>query len=393
MTTSDFKYKKEISSPVEAVLFSNFNIDDYRLAVILNSRQSKTPFGDDPWIVNSIKAVKHAAQNDYIVITSTGMNTWELICWACGNVDCRQIIVCPICSNDEIDSTMHDISKNFSLNHDKIGWLFFKFDKKTKSVKSSWPTRDKLAVSLADILIPISIRPGGNLEKLVDTEKGNNKTIVDDFKTGYTQKKRTPQKMPECVSESLKKMSWNYITHWTRTCYGCRPGETKGEFYLNLANSNEYYPNNALNILKNILVEKCIRSSTNNLRQGIRAVAFSSHHPKDVLSLMSWRKRYVRWNFEPYGVAIAREAAVRAEIQPVIYGKPELYKKLLEPDKPFFQNEGEANGNWREEKEWRFPDDLHLSQFSSDELKIIVGKPDEIEFLSDITDSEIISFT
>ena len=96
MIETGFKYIKEISSPVKAVCYSNFEIENSQLAVILNSRQSKTPFGDDPWIVNSIEAVKHAAQKKHILITSTEMNTWELVCWACAKIMGYQIVVCPI---------------------------------------------------------------------------------------------------------------------------------------------------------------------------------------------------------------------------------------------------------------------------------------------------------
>lgn len=164
-------------------------------------------------------------------------------------------------------------------------------------------------------------------------------------------------------------------------------------FYLKLLSSNDYYPNRALETLKNIIIERRIRGSSTHQRDGNNVVAFSSLHPKDILSLMSWRKRYVRWNFEPYGIAIGREAAVKAGIQPVFYGKPALYKKLSDKDKPYFQSEGENGSNWREEHEWRFLGDLNLTEINPSNIKIIVGKPDEIENIKRTTEFEIISFT
>jgi len=393
MKKAEFKYIKEISSPVKAVCYSNFEIENSRLAVILNSRQSKTPFGDDPWIVNSIKAVKHAAEKKYILITSTEMNTWELICWACGNINGYQIIICPVMPEEKIERVITNITNDFGLDQNKTGWLFFEVSK-AKSKKANWPVRDRLAVDIADIIIPVSIRPYGNLKKLVDKYKEKRKKIIaEDFQTEYVSKKRYPGNMPEDVSENLKNMTWDYITHWTRTCYGRLPGETRGMFYLKLLSSNDYYPNRALETLKNIIIERRIRGSSTHQRDGNNVVAFSSLHPKDILSLMSWRKRYVRWNFEPYGIAIGREAAVKAGIQPVFYGKPALYKKLSDKDKPYFQSEGENGSNWREEHEWRFLGDLNLTEINPSNIKIIVVKPDEIENIKRTTEFEIISFT
>ena len=64
--------------------------------LILNSRQSKTPVGTDPWIRNTIDAVKFAVDSGSPVIASIGMNTWELVLWAVGECDGSAIILCPI---------------------------------------------------------------------------------------------------------------------------------------------------------------------------------------------------------------------------------------------------------------------------------------------------------
>ena len=54
----DFKFKKEISSPVKAVFGGDFDIDSRRLAVFVKTRQSKTPLGKDIWVAGTVKAVK-----------------------------------------------------------------------------------------------------------------------------------------------------------------------------------------------------------------------------------------------------------------------------------------------------------------------------------------------
>ena len=394
MNMINFKYKREISSPVRAVLYSNFDIDNSSLAVILNSRQTKTPSGSDAWIVKSIKAVKNAVDNNYILITSYGMNTWELICWAGGNYNGCQIIICPVASENNIDLIINSMLDDFKLNQDKTGWLFFKAVSHSKSPKSSWPIRDKLALSLADVIMPVSIRPNGNLLNLINQySRDDNKTIMEDFRIPYSKRKRTPNIMPIDVCDNLKSMSWNYITHWTRASNGPWLSETKKEFYQRLVNSNEEYPNTAFNTLKNILHKKKIYASSTHHRKGVSASAFTSLHPKAVLSLMHWRRRDVRWNFEPYSIAIARKTAIKAGIQPVIYGKPALYDRLTDKDKPYFQSEGVDGGNWRDEDEWRYIGDFNLAEIEPDDMIIIVKKPEEIELLRGITESKVISFT
>jgi len=393
MNAAVFKYKREISSPVKAVLYSSFNIDNNRLAVILNSRQSKTPAGNDTWIVNSIKAVQNAIENNLILITGYGMNTWELICSAGGDYNGYQIIICPINSKNDIDLIINNTLVDFDLNRDKTGWLFFKAVSPSKSPKASWPIRDKLALSLANVIIPVSIRPSGNLLNLINQySKDNTKTIMENYRIPYLKSKRIPNIMPMDVGDNLKNILWNYITHWTRTCNGPWPFESRKEYYQRLICSNECYPNTAFNTLKSILLEKKIYASSTHHRKGINAAAFTSLPPKDVLSFMHWRRRYVRWNFEPYGIAIARETAIRTGIKPVIYGKPALFDRLTENDKPYFQSEGVDGGNWREEGEWRYIGDFTLADIKPDDMIIIVKKPAEIELLQEITESKVVSF-
>lgn len=396
MQSVTFKFQKHFPSPIEVTYYGNFPFDKNRLAVILNSRQSKTPTGNDPWIVNTLKAVKWAVEKGYVPITSIGMNTWELVCWACGVCGCWQVIVCPVVSLDDIDKTIIRIAGDFGLDHGKAGLLFFTATRKAKSAKVDWPKRDQLAVSHANTIIPVSLRPNGNLERLINQYSGDNKkVVVDDFRVEYQDKAKKYKQVitKEDLSLKISNIPWDYITHWTRTHYGPYPGESSQSFYAKLANSGDYYPNSAINTLKQILIEKRIRGSSYNIKDRMSVVALSSLHPKDVLPLMRWRARYVRWNFEPYGITIARKVALSADIRPVIYGKPPLYETLGEQDKPFFQSQGVKGGDWRPENEWRHIGDLDLSDIKPSDMKIIVGKPDEVNAIGWFTESEVISLT
>jgi len=387
----EFKFHKVVAEG-NIEYYGNIVFDEFPRAVILNSRQTKTPTGSDPWVSGTVKAVKAAIKNGYCVLTGLDMDTWELALWACSEYGGRQIIIAPIQSSEDKNELIAQVTANFELDHARTGWLFFN-SVKTRSKKSDWPVRDKLAVEYADKIIPVCIRDNGNLDSLIKGEISNsNKTVIDDFRTKYRTKKDDDEFRPEDIKVAIPRAGWNYITHWSRTCYGPWPGEKASSFYRRLAESSRYYPNTGLATLKNIVSEKLIHGSARFHKGSLTAVAFSSLHPADILPLMSWRKRYVRWNFEPYGVAISRQVAIDSGIQPVIYGAPGFYDRLTEPDKLYFQSEGES-GNWRVEKEWRYIGDYNLSNISPENIRIIVCRPSEIETFKDITAIKVLSFS
>jgi hypothetical protein len=368
-----------------------FGLNAAPLAVILNSRQGKTPCGKDTWVQNTLRAAQYAVEHNWTIITSIGMNTWEMALWACSRAGGRQVITCPSNFEGDFQNQIDDIIKDFNLSPQKIGLLFHKSTIKSRFAKSNWPQRDKLVTETAEILIPVSVRPGGNLEKLISTH--SDKRIIHDFKTAYIEQssERIIPPEPDTVSQQLIDINWDHVCHWTHLSNSPWPGQSRADYYCKIAES-DIYPNNGLGSLINILQTRRIYASSKNIRDNQRAVAFSNLHPKDVLSLMTWRKRYVRYNFEPYGIAISRRAATAFGIRPVIYGPSTLYKRLSDSDKPFFQSEGENGGDWRPENEWRHLGDLDLSQFSPSDTLVIVRDSSEIEAIKTLGDWPVLSY-
>jgi hypothetical protein len=385
----DFDFKEEFGN--NSIYRGNFALDSATRAVLLNSRQTKTPAGNNPWIINTIKALRLASANNWIMLTSIGMNTWELALWACGQAKCKQIIIIPLKAKDNYREKIDQILFNFELERDYTGWLFYRATEKARSEKIDWPKRDKIAVGLADLIVPVSVRKGGNLDNLINRHsRDKGKPVIKDFETNYGAPKHERSFGSGSIEVAIPRKGWDYITHWTRTCYGPWPGERSALFYRRLINSGNQYPNSGLNTLRNILQKRVIYGFSRNLRGNLRGVALSCLHPIDIIPLMRWRKRYVRWNFEPYGIAISRKAAITAGIQPAIYGKPELYEVLIDSDKPYFQNEGEARA-WRAEKEWRYIGDLDLSVINPEAMRIIVYKTEELDVLKGVCDSRVLS--
>jgi hypothetical protein len=377
---------------METQFIGNFPLGSSPLAVILNSRQGKMTCGKDRWVINTIEAAKYAAAQGWSVVTSIGMNTWEMAVWACAQAGARQIIICPANAVEDYQSIIREITTDYNLVPEKTGWLFYPPTPKARSSKTDWPRRDKLAIDTAKILIPICLRPGGNLERVL--RNSGDKDFINDFKAEYetqSNKRAIPPSI-DTIGQGIVDLPWDHVCHWTGVQHGPWPGQSRAAYYHSIINSDSY-PNSGLAALINIMQKKLIYGSGENIREGSRVVALSSLQPKDMLPLMSWRKRYVRYNFEPYGIAISRKFAALMGVRPVIYGPSTLYKRLADSDKPFFQNEGEKGGEWRPENEWRCIGDLDLSKIPADEMLIIVHHRSETEALRAFGEWRIVTFS
>jgi hypothetical protein len=355
-------------------------------AAVLNSRQSKRPLGSDGWIVNTLRAVRYAAGKGYVILSGTGISTYEFVNYAAARYGCPLIITLP--SSDNPSGPMSEIITDFKLNPDKTGFYFIDRDKMRG--KSGWLDRDEKIISTADVLIPISIRENGNLNSMISGYSPV-KTIMDDFKMQYVEQ---PRVLKEDYSELrivdwARDDKWNYIAHWCRTSNGPWPGESRYDYYHAIAQSTGRYPRSAIDTLCRILSEKKLRASPKHLHKGVEAVAFSGLKPTDVIRLMRWRPRFVNMNFEPYGIAVERDYAEKIGIRRVLYGSPEMYEILPDKDKPYFHSLGEKT-EWAVEREYRHHGDLRLNGIPPDKMIVITKTGFDVEVLKNYTDSKIL---
>ena len=361
-----------------------------KLAVILNSSQSKTPCGNDCWIQNTSLAVKELVNSGHVIITSLGLPTWELVVHLVQDGDGRQVIISPIFDDTEGADIFQRTVDDFELDPSKVAMVFVKPDTKARSPKDNWPKRDEAALNLSQSIFPISIRQNGRLHKLL-ANTADTKKIDDKFRIEY-QKPIVKPPQYDIRQARSEFPDWDFITHWTRTHYGPWPGEKNAGLYRRLINSGDEYPNNAFNTLLNIAKEKKIRASSNKIRDGRPVIGFSDASPSNILKIMRWCPKQVNWNFEPYGVAINRKSAEKLGIRPAIYGNDETYRHLSEFDKPYFQNRGGVEVDWSLEKEWRYAGDLILGKLTENEMAYIVWKQDEAARLNTISQSKVFSF-
>jgi len=371
-------------------VLGNKSLLNENLALILNSSQSKTPCGDDPWVKQTSLATSRLANLGHVLITSLGLATWEIQVQQTARWRGRQIIICPDSEGAECDEIFRRIVVEFGLSADEAAMIFLKPGEKSRSPKGNWQMRDEAAMARANKIYPVSIRPGGKLERMLKLEANLDKLDMT-FALKY-QKALVQPPHYDIAEVQLEYPVWNYLTHWTRTQHGPWPGQTRHDYYSKLVVSGNSYPNNAFATLLNIVEEKRIRASSEKIRDSYPAIGFTECSPADSLKMLRWCPKRVNWNFEPYGIAIARDAAEKLGVRPVVYGTDGDYKKFSEPDKPYFQSRGGDNVDWSREREWRHIGDIDLGQLPMDRMRLIAWREPEAAFLRGRTEIPVMAF-
>lgn len=338
---------------------------EMKTAAILNSRQSKFPVGDDPWIQKTVEAVDYACRRGLALLTSIGMNTWELSLALAARCRMPVIIVIPDSSSDERPRP-DDLIRRFHLDSSRSGFIFLKSET-GRGRKAGWLTRDGMIVHRADMLIPVSIRPGGSLAGLIDY----NASVIRDYAIPYEKPKRNrPQYQHHRLNPAVR--DGDLLVHFTRTTGSPWPDETAFDYYIALIESGEEYCRSAAHALKHILDRGLIFGSGRHIRSGIRAVGFTHLSDDSCLNLFRYRPRLVNPYFEPYGIGIDRHVAEDIGVRPVVYGPAEVYDQLPDEDKPYYQNIGSCGRRWTSENEWRYVGDFDLRHVPDNFLHVIV---------------------
>lgn len=346
---------------------------------ILNSRQSKTPAGNDPWVQATLAAVDHCVEQGWTILSSIGMNTWELVTWAAGR---RHGILCLICPEDFTEKHKADVLRGFDLDGEKVEWESVTRVEGKSTAKNWWENRDHSIILHADSLLPISVRKGGRIDSLIADSPG--KAVDTQFRvpsSSISHHERDTVTVSQ-MNPDLKIWPDGWLIHWTRACRGPWPGESHAGFYADLAASTDFYCRSALVTLRRILTESRIRASSWRVGAGVPVVGLTELSPAESLKLMRWRPRWSRWSFEPYGIAITREAADALGVKAVEYVDEQDWRKLSEIEKPLFHRKGRATDIWPAEREWRALGDVGLSSIPQDQVRVLVRRASEASELA-----------
>lgn len=348
----------------------------YLTAAILLSRQALRPCGTTPWVGRAVEAVRWVKRKGYRLLTSTGMQTWEMLVYLAQSRNVGQTIFVPATGQENFKRQIEELCFHFDLNRSFTA--FERISNQDRRGKNLQFERDRKIIFDADILLPVSVRSGGHMEKLIGERKNDGHCrIIDRFRIEHDNR-------PNSVSYSMEKAKPNsrllgtgnkHLIHWTRATNGPWPGEKKRDYFFDLLKS-ESYPRDGFHTLQNILKAGRIAASSLHMPKGVCTVSFSGLSPEKAARLMKWRSRYRIMSFEPYGVGIERKIAETLGILPVRYHPP----GAIPSDAPswLLQSEG-LKTDWKKEEEYRYPADFDLSLLDRGAIVCFCRRHEEAE--------------
>jgi len=314
------------------------------------------------------------------------------VTWAAGAARASLILIMPRLSPQEDPAARDALLADFALDTHQVEWRFFDAPASPMSTKSWWTARDRIVVELADIVLPVSVRPGGNLSQLI-REATASKRIESQFAAPFRQVSHQVHYALGSDLTNIAIRDWkdDFITHWTRASIGPWPGETRAQFYSDLVSVRDRYCRCALDTLHRILREKRIRASAWRIGGSAPMVAFTRLSPIASIPLIRWRPRWTRWSFEPYGIAVHKDFAATRHVGPVRYVTDAEWRALAADEKPLCHRRGRAADVWPAEQEWRHYGDFLLGDAPAEAFHVIVHHADEIPLTQPLTPAPVAS--
>jgi hypothetical protein len=347
-------------------------------AAILLSRQALRPCLVDEWVKQVRNAVEWAHSENLTLLSSAGAPTWEIVTAAASLGGVGLELYVPAVDSDQFAKEVVRLQVEFDLNNGAV--LFHPLIAPEGSGESLEHYRDEQIVSAADVLLPVSIRPGGSIERMLEQARRNGITIDDRFMIEYDKCSRRIGYTVDAseLSDEIKRLNNEYVTHWTRGFNGSWPGESLIDYYGALLNST-MYPRNAYDTLRNILIGRTIHASSRNMPGEIATVSFTGLRQTQMVDLIRYRARRREMSFEPYGVCIHKSAAERLGIRPVSY---ESDRGASRKRDWLCQSEGRIT-DWRQEDEYRCLGNFNLSFVQNSDMVAVCRFKEEAERLQD----------
>ena len=346
---------------------------------LLVSRQPLRPNRNTSWVKGVKAAIDWAASYGYGVVSSIGMQTWELITALAIDRHLPLKLVLPHDSDRTTQAICREIISQFGI--DSLRVSFVPPNDPVNSDDNPQTIRDRQVAALADMLVPVSIRSGGTMHVLVGEALKSGKKITREFDVGPSAKGDSFKvSIDETrLSPELDELGSDYLIHWTRGINGPWPDERLIDLYREIVNA-ESWPRSALQTLMQIVNTRRILASSTHMPGKVPTVSFSALPPREVIPLMRWRARYGFMSFEPYGVGIHRDVADRLGINKVLYHESGAKPAGGKSDKWRTQSVGKVT-DWRGEGEYRCRGDVDLVSIPSDYIIIVCQSKEEVEVL------------
>jgi hypothetical protein len=174
---------------------------------------------------------------------------------------------------------------------------------------------------------------------------------------------------------------WDYLVHCTRGISGPLIDESLEHYRERVWLSGEQPVWHPLETLAHICQTGYLRATAKLTRTAARCVSWSAVPLSPLLQRRTFRSHLGRWDWEPYGFLVQRDALRELGIREVIYGDEHEYGQLAESDRPYFQprqrRAAASAGSWSEEREWRVPGDVPLHALPADSILVFVRTQSE----------------
>ena len=288
-----------------------------RFAAILLSRQPSRPCGGDLWVQQTQSAMLWLKNAGYGVISSVGMQTWELITAMASIHKIPLRLVIPDSSKTSFQNITDELIRQFDLSPTDTDFISLRLQGRPAKYQIQ-SARDQKIINLADLILPVSIRSDGSMTGLLEAASSAGNNIDHRFLIRY---QRRHEKLAYTLdktrlSDQIKQCGNEYIIHWTRAANGPAPEERAVDYYRDILRADKY-PRSAFDTLRRIIVTGRLIASPRHMPKNTPVVAFCALSPLDVIPLMRWRARFGEMSFEPYGIGIRREVAKLIGIRPV----------------------------------------------------------------------------
>jgi hypothetical protein len=323
--------------------------------------------GDELPFRTLIQAVEFLQSRGLSAVTSAGQSHWNCIL----SVLIRHNIPTHIILPKQIPLSYLDEQFPIANNPNNVI---------TTVIVSSREQRDRDICEQSDCIIPVWLREKGHLASYVTNVSGTK--IETRFNCSeYNFETPVKYEVPE-PSNEIRLLPSGYIWHWTRAAIGAWSGETEYQYWCDRLFTNNL-PHNALMTLIRIIREQRLRASGKHITGNEPVVAFTENHPSSPATtetMLRWRQRRHRMNFEPYSIGIPQQDAIARSTKPIKYGGERAWDTM------------QTGKTWQQEKEWRHQGDFILDDECLKNAIVIVRAKNEIEMVKQFFGGKVYAF-
>ncbi len=256
--------------------------------------------------------------------------------------------------------------------------------------------RDRYMIAIADRVDAAYVRGGGKVTALlrqraelqagtvrvaIDSTMSEHRVVwelLDAGAVGHFLPEETVNEESDIrgasVTIAASEIDWsNYLVHCTRSAAGPWPGQTWTQYRddMLLADPRAAARDTIDTLCRIVRMQRLVAGALVS-HQKTLVVCFSAVELPKLLAARVYRSHLHRWDYEPFGIAIAHDAAKRIGAEKVIYGNSEERSKLAEDQRYRFQASG-TTYDWTAEQEWRLAGDLDLNKLDRQDVIIFVA--------------------